>query len=544
MFREKHFVSYLHESKKIDITELTKISKGLDAVKLTFENGIYTAHIKFEERMDVERAGFTWNRIEKKWRSKDIKVVSKLRAYADKNAVKEINKHLIQIEPWTSIVATTSKKYVFKNHQFKVASYLLSRNRAYNALDAGLGKTPVAAAVALTLNNISPRKTLFICPPFLVSNSVAEFEEWASTLKLARLEDDKEKLRESDVMFIPDSMLARPETMHQLKIFLNGHTDPILFGDEFHRYKEMNAQRSKALFKSVSPLFERVYPMSGTPMPNRPMELFGVLSSFAPECINFMNKFEYGRRYCAGHKTHFGWDFSGQSNMPELQERMKPFMIRIKKSDVDWEKRLEEVVIIADDLPPKVANMDKSILRVTSPDDLVKRSIVKARGGGADDDIHIMTYRRELGVAKARASMDYIYNEITNSTDAFVIFAIHKEVISYLKAELAAFEPAVITGDTKMSERGNIVAQFQKNDCRVFIGNIQAAGIGNTLTKARRAMLVEYSWVPGENSQAIDRIDRIGQTNKVLAQYLVFKNSLDRKILESLLEKGKTQKYV
>jgi len=120
-----------------------------------------------------------------------------------------------------------------------------------------------------------------------------------------------------------------------------------------------------------------------------------------------------------------------------------------------------------------------------------------------------------------------------------LIFAIHKEVIGILKDGLEKFKPLIITGDTGMSERAKRVAAFQAGESRVFIGNIQASGTGFTLTKATRVIFAEFSYVPAENLQAMDRAHRIGQHENVLVQYLVFKDSVDATVMQSILKKNK-----
>jgi SWI/SNF-related matrix-associated actin-dependent regulator 1 of chromatin subfamily A len=88
--------------------------------------------------------------------------------------------------------------------------------------------------------------------------------------------------------------------------------------------------------------------------------------------------------------------------------------------------------------------------------------------------------------------------------------------------------------------RHESVKEFQKSRTRnLFIANIQAAGVGVTLTKAARYLFVEPSWVPGENDQAIRRLFRITQERKVQGSFLVCKNSLDHLILNAHQRKNK-----
>jgi SNF2 family DNA or RNA helicase len=66
---------------------------------------------------------------------------------------------------------------------------------------------------------------------------------------------------------------------------------------------------------------------------------------------------------------------------------------------------------------------------------------------------------------------------------------------------------------------------------RVFIGQVKAAGTAITLTAASEVAIVEPSWVPGDNVQAICRAHRLGQHDSVLASFLYLPGTLDQRIM-------------
>jgi SNF2 family DNA or RNA helicase len=113
--------------------------------------------------------------------------------------------------------------------------------------------------------------------------------------------------------------------------------------------------------------------------------------------------------------------------------------------------------------------------------------------------------------------------------------------VDHLTKGLAKYKPLVITGAVPKAKRNELVHRFQTTkENRVFILNQEAGGVGFTLTKANLVFQVEPNWVPGLNDQATDRADRIGQTRVVHERYLVFRNSMDRVVLESNLTKRNT----
>ena len=87
-------------------------------------------------------------------------------------------------------------------------------------------------------------------------------------------------------------------------------------------------------------------------------------------------------------------------------------------------------------------------------------------------------------------------------------------------------------------ERQQSVDKFQ-NDPRVdcFVGSIEAAGVGITLTRSSRVLFAETSWTPGKLEQASDRAHRIGQKDSVNISHLVFNDSLDATMLNMVVDK-------
>ena len=104
-------------------------------------------------------------------------------------------------------------------------------------------------------------------------------------------------------------------------------------------------------------------------------------------------------------------------------------------------------------------------------------------------------------------------------------------------AEAFAGRCVTLTGETGMADRQQAVDDFQAGKVPLFIGNIQAAGVGITLTRSSTVIFAELDWVPGNLSQAEDRCHRIGQTESVLVQHVVLEGSLDADMARKLTAK-------
>lgn len=508
---------------------------------LTYDKNrqIFICKCKYNDREIPYRANFTYNNPDeafnpknKIWWTQVTLIAYRLREYADGLAKKQLDSLFIKISPFDGTLNIIGSNNLYP-HQINAIRFALERNRSYLALDAGLGKTACALITAYTLKY----NFIYICPPCLVLNVQDEIEKWIGTSRLANL-------------VIPDSLLNRKKTIEEIKSFLVVFQNTILIVDESHRYKNADSIRSKMLlgfenkkgtYKGIVQYFDKIILLSGTPMPNRPIELFPILNRLSPDSIDFMSEYDYGHEYCNAKRTAFGYDYSGACNMKKLYNKItEKFMLRIRKKDVlkDLPPKIEEMVFIGENESKEITDMNRSILKIYSPHDLIKQQITSKFQRYDGEEIHLATYRRVLGIYKAPFAIKFIKECLEDNDESYLIFAIHKEVISLLHQSLKDYNPYVITGSTPREKRVPLIKKFSNDKTsRLLIGNIMAAGIGLNIVKASRVIKVEFSWCDKDNEQATDRAHRIGQTNRVLDQYLVFKNSLDRRILEVIFNK-------
>lgn len=505
--------------------------------------------VKFSERDIPRDAGFKFG--QGQWYTDSPRVAAKLRVHADISAELLFRKHFIHVSPWPSPLPTLrSHDMRQKPYQLHAALFALERNRSYLRMDPGTGKTITAAIIASAyLNEFDDAPAVYICPAGLVANVVSEMETWLAGLYGVGVLEPPYEFISGDVIVVPDSILHNPAVMRSITDLRRG----LLIVDEAHRFKSATAKRTAALLKHYTDWALKVVLMTGTPMPNRPIELYPVLSKLAPEAIDFASEWEYGRKFCAGHQKKAGrrmvWDMSGASNMEELAERLftpknaPGFMHRVTKDVLNLPPLTEEIFVVADKMPPKLAKLDTALGSAYSTEDVMKGKIAAKRN---KEELHLATYRRLLGVEKAKLVIPYIKDVLEETTDAILVFAHHQEVITLLETALAAFEPVVITGATVLPKfRQAYVDKFQQQKrLRLLIANYTALGVGFNVTKANRVMHVEYSWVPGENDQSTARSHRLGQDKSVFVQYFCYANSLDNAILRSLMRKRKSISFI
>jgi SNF2 family DNA or RNA helicase len=278
--------------------------------------------------------------------------------------------------------------------------------------------------------------------------------------------------------------------------------------------------------------------LSGTPLLNRPIELWPILYYMAPELIDFMPYQDFGFKYGGATINDFGkWQFLGSSNEEDLNQRiMGRFMQRIKKEDVlkDLPPKVREVIFIDDTRAKDVQALDKSLLKRFKDKDSPRMEL-----GEYAEIRHIN------GLAKVDWASRFVSDILKyDSDEQIILYAHHRDVVQNLSSKLSIFKPQVINGGVKDIVRTQIQDAFQSGKCRLLIGNIDAMNLGLTLTKATRIIFCEYAWTPSANEQAEDRANRIGSLWSIFCQYLVYPDSIDEKILTSNIIKEERIKKV
>lgn len=303
--------------------------------------------------------------------------------------------------------------------------------------------------------------------------------------------------------------------------------------DEGHYCSNRTTRRSKAcnvLAKNV----EAFMVLTGTPITNVPAELWHILHMIRPD--EYPSFWEFARRYCHPRRTPWGWDFSGSSNLDELHERLKSIMIRRKKEDVLKDLPDKTRTILPLDLSSRAeyVKAEKDFmgwLRMRSPGKV-------KRAERAERLVKAGYLKRLAAKLKLPQVIEWTENFLAESDGKLVLFGVHKKVIHTLYDRFKHLS-VVVDGGVTGKDRQRAVDQFQNNPkIRLFIGNIQAAGIGLTLTAASTLAFMELGWTPGSMLQAEDRIHRIGQKNAANIYYLVAKDTVEQRLLQIIQKKS------
>ncbi len=422
-------------------------------------------------------------------------------------------KHLIQ-----SSVRKGLRPY---NFQLEGIAFLhKTRGRALIADQMGLGKT-IQAALWCMLNP-DKRPVLIICPSHLKYNWEDEFKKWfySSAYTMQIIKTSKDTLDKSaDFVVCSYGVLPQQEALEpRAKIKLSPVGKQILdrqfsvvIMDEGHLISDQKTKRTKAI-KKLCKTIRHLIVLTGTPMRNRPVDMFNMLNILDP--TEFGNWYWYVNRYC-GAKIRYGrLDVKGASNLTELHHKIKHLAIRRTKTDVMPE------------LPPKQYSYSKVDV---SPIYNLKQQ---------DNDItRWVKMRKSIGIAKIGEANKFVRTFFENNPDEkLVIFAHHHDVIDAIKMSVLTQGIKVESIDGRTTEKNHktIRDKFQGTDkIQALIIGIQGA-TGYNLHAAHFALFVEFLYVPAELEQAEDRLHRIGQEYPVNIYYLVAKDTIDEYMVRML----------
>lgn len=410
--------------------------------------------------------------------------------------------------------------YPFQNKG--VAFIEINEGRALIADEMGLGKT--IQALAWLQLHIEKRPAIIVVPASLKLNWKREAETWLPHPKVEILSGSNPWQPKGEIIIINYDVL--PNWVEQLKRI----KPQVIITDECHYYKNNKAKRTKAV-KMLSKGVPHVIALSGTPIVNRPIEIYNAISIINRDL--FPNYMDYARKYCNVKYNGFGWDFSGASNTQELHNRLSnTIMIRRLKKDVlpDLPDKTRSFVPMELDNAEEYWKAESHFIEYVRE---VKDDLAAERASRAEALASIEILKQLAVKGKLTGVTDWV-RDFLDIDGKLVVFATHQLVINHLMHEFG--EIAVkIDGTCSSIQRQQAVDLFQnQNEVRLFIGNIQAAGVGITLTAASNVAFIELPWTPGALTQAEDRCHRIGQKDSVNIHYLLATGTIEEKIAKLL----------
>ena len=421
--------------------------------------------------------------------------------------------------------------------------FLMANGGVLLADDMGLGKTLQAL---LTLERKRPGQmfpALVVCPASVKYSWEHQALEHVNVR--AQVIEGTYKQSYGTMGYVPQLMIINPDILTSwLPWFMSINLRTLVL-DECQYYTNLKTKRTDAAI-ALSRNVPYKIAMSGTPLTNRPSELWPTLHMLRPDL--FQGFFIYAQKFCKPKKEYGKWTYKGATNLPELHALLKETcMIRRLKSDVekDLPKKIRQVISmdLSDRKEYEYASANFS--------GWLKKNYGKkkaAKSLKAEAVTRIGYLLRLAARLKARAVVDWVNRFLEEYPDEkLVLFAIHVKMIALLQRRIKA-KHVTVDGSVIGRKRKLAIDQFRKDPkTRVFIGNIKAAGTGvdGLQDVCNNLAFCELWWRPGDYIQAEDRLHRIGSVGVSLwLNYLVAGDTIEEHLAEILQEKQKVIRQV
>lgn len=383
----------------------------------------------------------------------------------------------------------------------------------------------VEAIASLEYRDAFP--AIVVCPASLKENWSREIKKWLPH-RTVNIVSGKTDITTADVNIVNYDIVGR---------FVEPilHLSPMgLVLDESHYIKTSKTKRTEAVrdIAKKIPQSGTVMLLSGTPVTNRPEELVSQLEVMGM-IGRFGGKWAFLKRYTDAKHNGFGWDTKGASNLQELNLKLRQnCYIRRTKDEVLTELPAKTRNVVH--IEPSGAGWKE--YKKAENDLLAFLAENGYKSSDSAEHLRRTTILKRLAAdAKMESVLEWIDSFLESCDRKLIVFAHNVAVVDQLAAKYGNLR---VSGQDSMEDRQRAVDAFQNDKkARVIVLNLQAGGVGLTLTAGSDVCFVQQGWTPGEHDQAEDRAHRIGQKNSVQAWYLLGVNTIDEDIYDLIESK-------
>ena len=452
-----------------------------------------------------------------------------------------------------------AKPYEHQKIAFNFALEKLETNECCALLmDMGLGKSLTSIAIVGELfKEEKIQKVLVVCPTSIISVWEEEFEKFADyeynieSLTGSTMSKRKEKLKS---LFYKQGLkvaIINYEATWRMEKEINIYKPDIIICDESQKIKNPSAAQSKTMHRLGVKAKYRII-LTGTPVQNSPMDVFSQWKFLDPNIFGL--SFYAFRNHYAVMGGYYNHQIIRFKNMDELTSKAHSIAYRITKEEaldlpdqifLNRYCELEPTARITYDKVAKESYAELMDGEITATNILTKLIRLSQISGGhvKDDDGRIQV----ISKAKLNELKDIMEDVIIDNRKKLVVFARFIPEIESIKklSEEMKIKYAYITGEVKTEDRGKVRDEFQNNEeVKLFIAQIQTAGLGITLTAADTAVFYSLDFNYANYSQAIARTHRIGQKNTCTYINLISTGTVDEKINKALANKEDIAKNI
>lgn len=403
---------------------------------------------------------------------------------------------------------------MLRKYQEQGIQWLINQKVGILADDMGLGKTvQTIKAIEYLFERKEISNCIIVAPLSLQKNWENELDKWSPNLKYERLTSaNSTNTAILKILSSSDIIITNYENLRNTTDYFRNLNFDLMVADEVHKIRKSSSQISKAIFEFKK---KRFWGLTGTPIENNVEDLLNLLSQLTGRAI----------------------DSSGKNRSPlYLLETVKPFILRRLKSQV-----LDELPSVSEIAYPVELSPDQH--KEYSETWSKRHEIAKKEGS----HFAVLSKLRKIcdgdksieNNAKVKATTQLIKN-IQDNGEKVIIFSYYLDPLHALERSLIKSKiPYTRFFDIDNESREYSVELF-KNDPEVvaFIASSRIASEGLTLTEANNVIFLNRWWNPSSNSQARDRVVRIGQEKPVTIHNLYCIDTFEERVTEILTTKS------
>jgi superfamily II DNA or RNA helicase len=442
-------------------------------------------------------------------------------------------------------------------HQSEFVESVRAGHRSFLLADEpGLGKTAQALIAAETAGAFP---LLVVVPNVVKTNWLREVHQWLPQRRPTVVHGDGLELNAFSDVFIVNYDILDRHVGWLSKFDFRG-----MVVDEAHFIKNKESQRSKhvqAVARTIRARLQHplLIALTGTPLINQ-IEDFRMIWQFLgwiddkKPLVALMAKLE-----------STGLTPADPGFFPAARKAVISMgIVRRRKQDVAKDipaRRIADIPIELDsDAARSIMEAERALVRrLLERYDRVMASRGDSDRSGFDADLvrlvcaseieetkqddsgdNVFTLVRKIGSAKAVMAADYTA-QLARNVGKVVFFAKHIDVLNQAEKHFASagIKTTSIRGDQNTTQRQSAIDTFTNDeDVQVIVCSLLAAGVGVNLQAASNVVLAELSWTSAEQTQAIDRVHRIGQELPVTAWRIVAAHTVDQRIAELIDQKS------
>ncbi len=442
-------------------------------------------------------------------------------------------------------------------HQARLLAAVSAGHRTFLLADEpGLGKT---AQALLAAQIASAHPLLAVVPNVVKTNWAREAQQWTPGRSVTVIHGDGETIDG-----FADIVVVNYEVLDRHVDWIGNHGFRGMVVDEAHYIKNKKSQRSQHVIEVSERIRKRLprpllMALTGTPLIND-IEDFRAIWQF----LGWIEERKPGDELMAALEQT-GMTPAEHGFYPAARDAVIDLgIVRRRKVDVAADipaRRIADLPVELEGAAGRsiakaeqqlaqrlVDRYQRALQRRTSPvadgiDHALVRRVAEREAADSGDEgtgDNVFAMVRRIGQAKAELAADYAA-QLARSAGKVVFFAKHLDVMDIAADTFAKrdIRYTTIRGDQTSTARQKAIDSFVNDpEVAIIVCSLTAAGVGINLHVASNVVLAELSWTNAEQTQAIDRVHRIGQTEPVTAWRIIAAQTIDAKIAELIDSKA------